>query len=48
MSKPKISIIMVCYNNLYSAISDVNYKVSESEKCILDGLKKLVKVMMIG
>ena len=22
---------MVCYNNLYSAISDVNYKVSESE-----------------
>lgn len=31
-------------DKLYNTIRDVNYRISASEKCILDGLKKLVKV----
>ena len=30
-------------NNLYNSIRDVNYRISESEKCILDSLKELTK-----
>lgn len=30
-------------NSLYSCIRDVNYRISESEKCILDALKELTK-----
>ncbi len=30
-------------NSLYSSIRDVNYRISESEKCILDALKELTK-----
>lgn len=29
-------------NDLYKTIRDVNYKITESEKIILDGLKKLI------
>ena len=29
--------------NLYNSIRDVNYRISESEKCILDSLKELTK-----
>lgn len=30
-------------NDLYQTIKDVNYKITESEKIILDGLKKLTE-----
>lgn len=30
-------------NNLYNSIRDVNYRISASEKCILDRLKELTK-----
>lgn len=30
-------------NKLYANIRDVNYKITESEKIILDGLKKLIE-----
>lgn len=30
-------------DNLYNSIRDVNYRISESEKCILDALKELTK-----